>query len=129
MASAVTFLTEVDRPHLFVVHDFGGRALREDRTLHQHGDLFGKAEHYVHIVLDDEHGDVGIERRNHIENEMAFGRRYTGGRLIKEEYPRFLRERNRDFHEPLTAIGQLAHELERIVGQSQGIRDNRWPRR
>ena len=32
-----------------------------------------------------------------------------------------MRERNCDFHEPLTPIGQFAHELERIVGQPQGI--------
>src|SRR5215475_9739280 len=84
MASAMAFLAKINRPHLFVIHDFGGCTLGEDRTLHQHGDLFCKAEHDVHIVLDDENSDVRIERRNHIENEMAFGRRHTRGRFFQE---------------------------------------------
>ena len=105
MAPAMTFLTKVDRPHLFVVHDFGRRALREHRTLHQHGDLFGEAEYNVHIVFDDQHGDVGIERRDHIKNEMAFRRRHTGRRFVEQKNARLLRERNCDLHQPLTAIG------------------------
>src|SRR5262245_52089486 len=49
--STVAFLPEIDRSHLFVVHNFLGRALREHCPLHQYSYFFGKAEHDVHVVL------------------------------------------------------------------------------
>src|SRR5262245_62419655 len=121
MASAMAFLAKIDSAHLFVVHDFGGCTLGKDRTLHQHGDLFSKAENDVHIVLDDENGDVGIERRNDIENEMAFRRRYTRRRFVEEQHAWLLRERNRYFHQPMTPMRQFKNEFECVDSQPKGI--------
>src|SRR5215510_11758399 len=70
--SRVTFLAKIDGPHLLVIHDLFRRALRENRALHQHRDFPGKAEHDVHVMLDNEHRDVGVERGHHIEDEMGF---------------------------------------------------------
>src|SRR5215510_8574425 len=70
--STVAFLAEIDRPYLFIVHDVFGRALREYRALHQDRDFSGKTEHDIHVMLDDQHRDIGVERGHHIEDEMAF---------------------------------------------------------
>src|SRR5262245_15625383 len=70
--SSVTFLAEIDGPHLHVIHDLFRRALRENRALHQYRDFPGKAEHDVHVMLDDQHRNVGVERGHHVEDEMTF---------------------------------------------------------
>ena len=70
-------------------------------------------------MLDDQDGDVGVERGHHVENEMAFRRRHAGGRLVEQQHARLLRERDGDFDQALAAIGQFAHQLERIVGEPQ----------
>src|SRR6478752_1190855 len=122
--SAVAFLAKLYRPHLFVLHDLVRRALREHRALHQHGDFLGKTKDDVHVVLDNQYGDVGIKCGNHIENKVTFGRRDAGRRLIEQKNARFLRECNGDLDEPLAAIGQLADQLERVVSQPQRVEVN-----
>src|SRR5215470_7936360 len=64
-ASMVAFLTEINRPHLLVVHDLFRRALGKDSALHHHSDFFGKTKYHVHVMLDDQNGDVGVERSHH----------------------------------------------------------------
>jgi hypothetical protein len=115
----VTIFAEIHRAHLRVGHDLLRRALREHGALHQHGDLLGEAEHHIHVVLDDQHGDVGIEAGDHIEDEMALRGRHAGRRLVEQQHARPLGERNRDLDQALAAIGQLTHQLERIVDQPQ----------
>ena len=63
----------------------------------------------------------GIERGHHVEDEMALRRRHAGGRLVEQQHARLLRERNGDFHQPLAAIGQFAHQLKRIVDEPQRV--------
>src|SRR5262249_1109484 len=48
---------EIDRAHALVGRDLLRRAFGEHRPRHQHGDALGKAEHDVHVVLDDQYGD------------------------------------------------------------------------
>ena len=88
ISHARPFLAEIDRPHLLVVHDLGRRALDQHRALHQHRDLLGEAEHHVHVVLDDQNGDVGIEACHHVENEMAFRGRHASRRLVEQQHAR-----------------------------------------
>ena len=78
-------------------------------------------ENDVHVVLDDQHRDIRVERGHHIEDEMALRRRHAGGRLVEQQHARLLRERDGDFHQPLAAIGQFAHQLQRIVDQPQRV--------
>ena len=117
----MAFLPEIDGAHLRVGHDLIGRALCEHRALHQHGDLPGEAEHDVHVVLDDQHGDVGIERSDDVENEMAFRRRHAGRRLVEQQHARLLRKRDGDFDQALAPIWQFAHQLERIIDEPQRL--------
>ena len=52
---------------------------------------------------------------------MAFRRRHAGRRLVEQQHARALRQRDGDLHQPLAAIGQFAHQLERVVGDAQRV--------
>src|SRR5204863_7927997 len=50
-------------PEVSLLHDrhgddFGGRALGDELALVQHDDAVGERAHYVHLVLDEQHGLV-----------------------------------------------------------------------
>src|SRR6185437_13873212 len=118
-ADATAFLPEIDRPHLLVRHDFMRRDLGENRAGDQHRDPAREANHDVHVVLDNQDGDVRIEAFHHIENEMTLRRRDAGSRLVQQQHARLLRQRNRNLDQPLAVIGQFAHHVERIVDEPQ----------
>src|SRR5262249_49183425 len=120
-AAAMAFLAEIDRSDLLVIHDLVGSALREHGTLHQNGDLFGKTKDDVHVVLDDQHCNVGIECGDHVEDKVAFRGRHAGRRLVEKKNTRLLCERYGNLDKPLTAIRQFADQLEGIVCQSQRV--------
>src|SRR5687768_8003902 len=44
--------------HALVARDLFGRALGQHDPLHEHGDAPREAEHELHVVLDDQDGDV-----------------------------------------------------------------------
>src|SRR3569623_3175939 len=69
-SAMVVRLAEIHFPHLFVASDLLGRALCENRAGHQHGYLAREAEHDVHVVLDDQDGDVAIETRDDVEDKL-----------------------------------------------------------
>ena len=71
----------------------------------------------------------GSSAGDHVENEMALRRRHAGGGLVEQQHVRAQRQRDRDLDQPLPAVGQFAHELERIVGKPQRIRAGRAPHR
>src|SRR6185312_17023121 len=64
-------LPEIDLSHLCIVADLLGRALREHRAGDEHRDLLREAEDDVHVVLDDQHGDVRIEGGHDVKDQMA----------------------------------------------------------
>src|SRR5215813_6257610 len=55
--SAMT-LPEVDPVHARIVADLVGSSLAQHLPLHQHRDATGEAEDQVHVVLDDQDGDL-----------------------------------------------------------------------
>src|SRR3954465_11137957 len=61
-------LTEVDGAHARVAGDILRRGFDQNLALHEHGDAAREAEHEVHVVLDDQDGDVGRQRGEHIED-------------------------------------------------------------
>ena len=63
----------------------------------------------------------GSSARHHVENEMAFRGRHARRRLVEQQHARALRQRDRDLHQTLAAIGQFAHQLERVVDQPQRV--------
>ena len=49
---------EIDLAHTRVRSDLGWRALEEKASAHHHDDPAGEAKHHLHVVLDEQHGDV-----------------------------------------------------------------------
>jgi len=72
------------------------RALAEHLSLHQHGDPLREAEHQVHVVFDDEDGDLRGQAVEHLENARGLERRDAGGGLVEQEDLRLQAERDRD---------------------------------
>ena len=62
---------EIDGLDLRIAGDLVGRALDEQRAVDQHRDARGEAEHEIHVVLDQQHGDVGGQRRERVEDLAA----------------------------------------------------------
>ena len=56
---------------------------------------------------------------------MALRRRHAGGGLVEQQHLRLQRQRDRDLDQPLAAVGQFAHQLERVLGEPQRVRDGR----
>src|SRR5947208_9062473 len=104
---AAVILAQIDRPHLRVRRDLLWRALRQHGARYEDGDALGEAEHDVHIVLDDQHGDLRIEPADNIEDQVALGRRYASGRFVEQKELRPLGEGERDLDQALAPIWQL----------------------
>src|SRR4029079_2400482 len=113
VASAMTFLTEIDRLHLLVVHDLIGRALREDRPLHQHGDFLCEAENDIHVVLEDQARSGLVKRSLRVEEEMALRRRHARRRLVEQQHARLLRKSYGNLPHALAGIKTLDTQSER----------------
>ena len=115
-------LPEIDRAHVGVGANLLRRAFGEDRAAHQHGDALGEAEHEVHVVLDDEHGDVLRQRVDGVEDDVALGARHAGGRLVEQQHLGLQAERDRDLDQALAAIGQLRDALLRRRPRASAFR-------
>jgi len=66
-ASITAALPEIHVAHAAVARDLFGCSLDQHLSLHQHRYPARKTEHYIHVVLDDEDGDVArkvVERRD-----------------------------------------------------------------
>ena len=60
-----------------------------------------------------------IKPADHVEDDMALRRRHAGGGLVEQQQLRPLRQGDRDLDQTLAAIGQFAHLLQGVVGESQ----------
>src|SRR6185437_1086042 len=85
----------------------------------QHGDAPRQAEHQIHVVLDDEEGEVGGKALDHLDDGAAFARGHARGRLVEQQHAGLEAERHRDLDQALAAIGDLAHRTQRILGDAQ----------
>src|SRR5262249_25444300 len=57
-ASATVGLTQIDRADLRIVFDFARRSFGKKRTTDHDGDTLGEAENEVHVVFDNQYGDM-----------------------------------------------------------------------
>src|SRR3954468_23145622 len=74
-------LSQVDLAHARIAADLFGRALDEDAAADHHDDAAGEAEHHVHVVLDEEDGELARQRLDGAEEGRAFVLRHPGGGL------------------------------------------------
>ena len=59
-------LAEIGRPHLGVGADVGGRARGDHPAIDQHGDAVGEREHRLHVVLDQQDGELPLQGAQHL---------------------------------------------------------------
>src|SRR5262249_22923751 len=88
--------------------DFFRRALDQDAPCRHHDDAAGETEHHVHVVLDEQHGNVAREIGDDGKQLGAFALRHPRRRLVEQEHPRPGGERQRNLQEPLLAVGEFA---------------------
>ena len=84
------------------------RALHQHPAADHHDDARGEAEHQLHVVLDEQHGDVAREAGDGGEQFRALLARHAGRRLVEQQHLRPGRQRQRDFEKALLAVGQFA---------------------
>src|SRR6266516_1944951 len=99
----MALLPEIDLMHASVLGELLRRHLDQHCALHQHGDALREAEHEVHVVLDDQDGDVPGQIVEHLEDAVRFDRGDARGRLVEEQHPGIQAERDRDFDQALLA--------------------------
>src|SRR5262249_33938927 len=60
-AMTLLLLAEIGLPHLGIGPDRLRRAGRDDAAIDQHRDAIGQREHRLHIMLDQQNGELALE--------------------------------------------------------------------
>src|SRR5262249_24368554 len=112
-ASAMACPTQIDVAHARVGRDFPRRALYQDAAAHHDDDTMRKTKYDIHVMLDEQHGDVAGKIGDDAEQLAALAHRPTPMRhpprgLIKQQHLRLSGECQRYPQQPLPAIGELA---------------------
>src|SRR6267378_170111 len=115
----MVLLAEIDLVHAPVPGDLLRRPLDQDLALHEHGDALREAEHEVHVVLDDEDGDVLGQIVQHLQDAVRFQRRHARGGLVEEQHAGLQPERDRDFDQALLAVGEVEDANARVLGETE----------
>src|SRR5438132_3114537 len=108
MSRSSSIFPEIHLTHARIAADLVGRAFDQDAPADHHDDAAGEAEHHVHVVLDEEHGELVREIRDHGEELGAFALWHARGRLIQQQHARAGGERERDLEQALLPVGELA---------------------
>ena len=106
----MTVRPEIDRANFGVDSDIRRCGPAQNATLHQHDDFARKPENNVHVVLDDQDGDIGRQPHQHVMNVMCFGGRHARRGFIQQQNAWLECKRNRDLQQPLLPVGKLAHD-------------------
>ena len=87
----------------------------------QHGDAVGELHHHLHVVLDDQDGEILGDPPHQLHGVVRLGRAHAGGRLVETEQLRLGRERDADLEIALLAVGEIGGELARLVEQPDRV--------
>src|ERR1700736_547731 len=71
--SAIGRLAKIDRLDARIAGDIVRGAFHEQRAVDEDRDAVGEAEHKIHVMLDEQHGDVFGQARNRRQQSMALG--------------------------------------------------------
>src|SRR5450755_1703886 len=110
-------LPEIDRLHAAIARDFVVGALREQGSIHHHRNPRRKAEHEIHVVLDEEDRDIGGKRRERVEDFARLSGGHAGHGLIQEKNARTSRDGDGDLEEPALSVGQHRGLLLEDIGE------------
>src|SRR5713101_4502614 len=87
-ASATMLFAEINLMHPPVLCDLLRRPLDQHLALHHDGDALREAKHEVHVVLDDQDGNVLGQIVEHPQDAMRFQRGDARRRLVEEQNAR-----------------------------------------
>src|SRR5258705_3838992 len=104
-------VTEIELPHTRVAGDSFRRVLDQQSAGDEDRDAVRKAEHEVHIVLDQDDRDLARQRSDRLEELAAFDPRHAGGWLVEQQYPGLIGVRQRNLHQPLLYILRVIPDL------------------
>src|SRR5688572_12132710 len=101
-------LPEVGLDDLGVVADLRRLALGDLLAVVEHRDLLGHSHDHLHVVLDEEDGDLLLVAQPPHELRELLGllRVHAGRRLVEQQQLRVRRERAGDLHPALVAVRQ-----------------------
>src|SRR5687767_3546751 len=112
-------LAQVDVVHALVAGDLLRRPFHQHLALHQHRDAPREAEHQVHVVLDDEDGDVLRQLVEVVEDLGGIFRRHAGRGLVEQQDLGLQPERDGYLDQALLAVGEIGYRRRRLVGETQ----------
>ena len=99
------------------------------RAVDQHRNAVGEREHQIHVVLDQEHGDVARQGGDGGEDIVALAFGNAGGGLVEQQHARLGGNRDRDLEQALLAVGQrrgqLVHDVEQMEARQAFPRSRR----
>src|SRR5215831_9140493 len=95
---------EIDLLHLLAATDLLRRSRLQHLAEMEDGNMLGDVEYHVHIVLDEEDGEVAIEVSEKPYHLRGLARREAGGRFIQEQDLRVAGETEDDFELSLLAV-------------------------
>src|SRR4051794_15965687 len=99
--TASRLAAHIDRLHLDIALDLGGRAMLENAAVMHDGDALDDAQRYVQIVLDEHEPHMRRKRGEQRHQLAPLARRETGRRLVEGNETRRSRERHADLELPL----------------------------
>src|SRR5215470_12879999 len=100
---------EIDLLHFLAAADLLRRSRLQYLAEMEDGNMLGDVEYDVHIVLDEEDGEVAIEVGEKSYHFRGLARGEAGGRFIQEQDLRVAGEAEDDFELSLLAVRQVAN--------------------
>ena len=94
------------------------RALTQDSTLNQDGDFLSKLEYQIHIVLNQDDGEIMRQGPDHGADGDTLGRRQTRRRLVEHQEGRPQHQSAGDLHEAQFAVLQAVGAGDVDIGMS-----------
>src|SRR5437764_11394227 len=121
--TASRLAAHIDRLHLRIALDLGGRPVLENAAVMHDGDALDDAQRHVQIVLDQHEAHMrrkGGEQRDQL---APLARRETRRRLVEENKARRSGERHADLELPLLAVRKRGNALARDMGQPHALQE------
>src|SRR5499426_323630 len=100
---------EIDFLHLLAGADLLRRAGLQNLAEMQDRDVIGDVEHDVHVMLDQQDRQVGIEPHEEFCHLLRLARRQAGGRLVQQQDFWITGETENDLELALLAVREIAH--------------------
>src|SRR5271156_6862581 len=105
-SSAIEFVAEIDRFDPRIARDLLWCAVEQQPAIDKNRDAIGEREHEVHVMLDQENGDLRRQFGDGGKKLLTLRVRYAGRRLVEQQHLRPASKGERDFEEALLAVGQ-----------------------